>query len=109
MLTISDISYSVEGRPLFEGASATIPDGHKVGLVGRNGTGKTTLFNLIKGELTLEGGSISLPSRAPCLTWQVGGDTGFGAEKVLTYRYGLPQSPTPQKECDRKKNPKVKT
>ncbi|MFZ8946402.1 MAG: ABC-F family ATP-binding cassette domain-containing protein, partial [Paracoccaceae bacterium] len=64
MLTISDISYSVEGRPLFEGASATIPDGHKVGLVGRNGTGKTTLFNLIKGELTLEGGSISLPSRA---------------------------------------------
>ncbi len=58
MLTISDISYSVEGRPLFEGASATIPDGHKVGLVGRNGTGKTTLFNLIKGELTLEGGSI---------------------------------------------------
>ena len=64
MLTLSDISYSVEGRPLFEGASATIPDGHKVGLVGRNGTGKTTLFNLIKGELTLEGGSISLPSRA---------------------------------------------
>ena len=64
MLKISDISYSVEGRPLLVGASATIPDGHKVGLVGKNGAGKTTLFKLIRGELTLEGGTISLPSRA---------------------------------------------
>ena len=68
MLKISNITYSVEGRPLFDGASATIPDGHKVGLVGRNGTGKTTLFRLIRGELALEGGSLSLPSRA-----QIGG------------------------------------
>ncbi|MFM2365985.1 MAG: hypothetical protein RIR95_593 [Pseudomonadota bacterium] len=64
MLKIEDITYSVEGRPLFEGASATIPTGHKVGLVGRNGAGKTTLFKLIKNELALEGGQISLPSRA---------------------------------------------
>ena len=60
MLRIDDIRYSVEGRPLLEGASATIPDGHKVGLVGRNGTGKATLFRLIRGELTLEGGSITV-------------------------------------------------
>ncbi len=64
MLSITDISYSVDGRPLFEGASARIPAGHKVGLVGRNGAGKTTLFRLIRGELALEGGEISLPSRA---------------------------------------------
>ncbi|MGL4235764.1 ABC-F family ATP-binding cassette domain-containing protein [Tabrizicola sp.] len=64
MLKIEDITYSVEGRPLFEGASATIPAGHKVGLVGRNGAGKTTLFRLIRGELALEGGTITLPSRA---------------------------------------------
>ena len=64
MLRISDISYSVEGRPLFDGASATIPTGHKVGFVGRNGTGKTTLFRLIRGELTLDGGEIEVPSRA---------------------------------------------
>ncbi|MGL4310681.1 MAG: ABC-F family ATP-binding cassette domain-containing protein [Paracoccaceae bacterium] len=64
MLKIADITYSVEGRPLFEGASATIPTGHKVGLVGQNGTGKTTLFRLIRGELALEGGSISVPQRA---------------------------------------------
>ncbi|PJF10967.1 ABC-F family ATP-binding cassette domain-containing protein [Pseudorhodobacter sp. MZDSW-24AT] len=64
MLRIEDITYNVEGRPLFEGASATIPTGHKVGLVGRNGAGKTTLFRLIRGELALEGGTISLPARA---------------------------------------------
>ncbi|MGL4322049.1 MAG: ATP-binding cassette domain-containing protein, partial [Paracoccaceae bacterium] len=64
MLRITEITYNVEGRPLFEGASATIPTGHKVGLVGRNGTGKTTLFRLIKGELALEGGEITMPARA---------------------------------------------
>ncbi|SHL31427.1 ATP-binding cassette, subfamily F, member 3 [Roseovarius marisflavi] len=64
MLRINDISYSVAGRTLIDHASVTIPDGHKVGIVGRNGTGKTTLFRLIRGELALEGGEISLPSRA---------------------------------------------
>ncbi|MGZ2258123.1 ABC-F family ATP-binding cassette domain-containing protein [Roseobacter sp. A03A-229] len=64
MLRISNISYSVEGRPLFEETSAVIPDGHKVGLVGRNGAGKTTLFKIIRGELALDGGDFSLPSRA---------------------------------------------
>ncbi|MEO1313650.1 MAG: ATP-binding cassette domain-containing protein, partial [Pseudomonadota bacterium] len=64
MLRIEDVSYSIAGRPLLEGASAVIPDGHKVGLVGRNGTGKTTLFRLIRGELALDGGDISLPRRA---------------------------------------------
>lgn len=64
MLSINDLSYSVDGRPLIVGASARIPTGHKVGLVGRNGSGKTTLFRLIRGELVPEGGEISLPSRA---------------------------------------------
>lgn len=64
MLRIIDINYAVEGRPLFREASATIPTGHKVGLIGRNGAGKTTLFKLIRGELVLEGGSIALPARA---------------------------------------------
>ena len=64
MLRLDDISYSVDGRPLIEHASATIPTGHKVGLVGRNGTGKTTLFRLIRGELTLDTGSIEVPRGA---------------------------------------------
>lgn len=64
MLRIDDIFYSIAGRPLFEQASAVIPDGHKVGLVGPNGAGKTTLFRLIRGELGLDGGAITLPARA---------------------------------------------
>ncbi|MBF9021396.1 ATP-binding cassette domain-containing protein [Rhodobacterales bacterium HKCCA1058] len=64
MLRISDLSFSMAGRPLFDGASATIPTGHKVGIVGRNGAGKTTLFRLIKGELSLDGGRIEIPARA---------------------------------------------
>ncbi len=64
MLRIDDITYAIAGRPLFEGASAIIPEGHKVGLVGRNGTGKTTLFRLIYGELSLESGALHLPKQA---------------------------------------------
>jgi ATP-binding cassette subfamily F protein 3 len=64
MLRIEEISYSVAGRPLLESAGTVIPTGHKVGIVGRNGTGKTTLFRLIRGELTLDGGRISMPARA---------------------------------------------
>ena len=64
MLKIHDISFSMAGRPLFEGAGVSIPAGHKVGFVGRNGTGKTTLFRLIRGELALDGGEIEVPRQA---------------------------------------------
>lgn len=61
MLTINDITYRLGERLLLDHASAAIPDGARVGLVGRNGTGKTTLFRIITGELGTEGGSVSLP------------------------------------------------
>ncbi|NIZ11689.1 ABC-F family ATP-binding cassette domain-containing protein [Pseudooceanicola sp. HF7] len=64
MLRIQNISYSVAGRPLLENASATIPEGHKVGIVGRNGAGKSTLFKLIRGELVLDTGEITLPEKS---------------------------------------------
>ena len=64
MLRLTDLRFAIDGRPLFEGASAVIPTGHKVGVVGRNGTGKTTLFRLIRGELALESGDIGLPRGA---------------------------------------------
>ena len=61
MLNIQNLSFRIEGRLLFDNASANIPKGHKVGLVGRNGTGKTTLFRLIKSEWTPESGLIFIP------------------------------------------------
>ena len=64
MLVLDDIAIRVAGRLLLDGASARIPDGARVGLVGRNGIGKTTLFRAIAGETGLEHGTIGMPSRA---------------------------------------------
>jgi len=64
MLHINDLSYRIEGRPIFEGATAGIPTGHKVGLVGRNGAGKTTLLKIIAGDLSPDMGSITMARNA---------------------------------------------
>ncbi|MGI9405992.1 MAG: ABC-F family ATP-binding cassette domain-containing protein [Hyphomicrobiaceae bacterium] len=58
MLHLNDITYRIEGRLLFDKATTGIPSGHKVGLVGRNGTGKTTLLRMIAGELPVDDGAI---------------------------------------------------
>ena len=60
MLHINDLTYRLGPRLLFDKATVAIPDGARVGFVGRNGTGKTTLFRLIRGEIGSEGGSITL-------------------------------------------------
>src|SRR5579863_2452413 len=60
MLTISGLTYRIAGRTLLEAASAQINDGWKVGLVGRNGVGKSTLLGLIRGNLQSDAGSIEL-------------------------------------------------
>ena len=60
MLHINDLTYRLGPRLLFDKASVAIPDGARVGFVGRNGTGKTTLFRLIRGEIGSEGGSITI-------------------------------------------------
>jgi len=64
MLQITDLTYRIAGRTLFDKASITLPTGTRAGLVGRNGTGKTTLFGLLKGQISAESGSISLSVRA---------------------------------------------
>ena len=51
MLSITDLDYAVQGRPLFRKATASISAGWKVGLIGRNGTGKSTLLRIIREEL----------------------------------------------------------
>ena len=62
MLKLQDLTFAIDGKPLLEAASAVIPAGHKVGIVGRNGTGKTTLFRLIRNEWALDSGSIDYPA-----------------------------------------------
>src|SRR6476661_3324906 len=67
MLSISDISVRIAGRLLIDNSSAQIVPGARVGFVGRNGVGKSTLFSAIRGELPTETGSITIPPR-----WRVG-------------------------------------
>ena len=67
MLIIDDLTVRIAGRKLLEGASARIPTGARVGLVGRNGTGKTTLFGVIAGDISAEQGHVDIPPR-----WRIG-------------------------------------
>jgi len=60
MLHINDLTYRIEGRMLFDQATLAIRKGQKVGLVGRNGTGKSTLFRLIMNDISPDDGSINL-------------------------------------------------
>jgi ATP-binding cassette, subfamily F, member 3 len=64
MLSIENVIYRIAGREILAGASARLPAGRRIGLVGRNGTGKTTLLKLILGELHLDGGDINKPANA---------------------------------------------
>jgi ATP-binding cassette subfamily F protein 3 len=67
MLSLTDISVRIAGRLLIDQSSAQIVPGARVGFVGRNGVGKSTLFAAIRGELPTETGSISIPPR-----WRIG-------------------------------------
>ena len=91
MLKIENLTYRIAGRLLLDDVTAVVNAGHKVGVVGRNGTGKTTLFGLITGVLDSDGGRISIPPH-----WRVGItsqdapnnddsliDTVIGADKEL--------------------------
>ena len=64
MLRIENLIFDAWGRRFFDSASVAIPAGTKVGLVGRNGVGKSTLFKLIVGDLVPLGGEILLPKAA---------------------------------------------
>src|SRR6202044_3955454 len=64
MLRIENLVFDAWGRRFFDSASVAIPAGTKVGLVGRNGVGKSTLFKLIVGDLIALGGEVLLPKSA---------------------------------------------
>ncbi len=67
MLSLTDISVRIAGRLLIDHSSVQIPPGSRVGFVGRNGVGKSTLFAAIRGDVPIERGSIALSPR-----WRIG-------------------------------------
>jgi len=64
MLSIDSLTVRLGGRSILDHASATVPQGARVGLIGRNGAGKSTLMKAIIGEIDPDDGEISKPSGA---------------------------------------------
>jgi len=67
MISLTGITLRHGPEPLLENASATIYPGHKVGLVGANGSGKSSLFSLLLGQMSVDQGEASLPG-----DWTIG-------------------------------------
>ena len=61
MLQISALTYRIAGRLILDQATVSVPEGARLGFVGRNGAGKTTLFRLVQGQAESEAGTMSLP------------------------------------------------
>src|ERR1700728_2939153 len=81
MLAITDISVRIAGRLLIDQSSVQIVPGARVGFVGRNGVGKSTLFHAIRGDLPTESGTIAIPPR-----WQISSlaqEAPNGPEKLI--------------------------
>ncbi len=62
MLTLTNISIHFAGRYLFDNVSIAVGENDRIGLIGRNGTGKSTMLKLIYGLETPESGKISMPN-----------------------------------------------
>jgi len=82
MLRITDLTFRHGGRTLFERASLHVAAGQHIGLVGRNGTGKTTLFRLILGEAHPDDGEIVIRPRARVGT--LAQDAPDGPDSLIT-------------------------
>ncbi|HEY2864533.1 MAG TPA: ATP-binding cassette domain-containing protein [Casimicrobiaceae bacterium] len=62
MLRFDNITLARGSNRLLEAASLTIHPGHRIGLVGANGSGKSSLFALLRGEISTDAGEVTLPA-----------------------------------------------
>ena len=83
MLDINDLSHRIDGRLLIQKATLHLPAKSRYGLVGRNGTGKSTLFRIIKGELAPDDGSVRVHPDAK-LGW-VEQEAPGGPTRIIDY------------------------
>jgi ATP-binding cassette, subfamily F, member 3 len=77
MISITNLSYFIGGRPLYENASMFIKPKDKIGLIGLNGRGKSTLLKLINGDYKPDAGSISKSNEC---------SIGFLNQDLLSYQ-----------------------
>ena len=91
MIRLQSLHLARGVKPLFDSADLTLNPGEHVGLIGANGTGKTTLFGLLLGQLHADGGAVEVPPRwrtahvaqetpaldRPALDYVIDGDTSL--------------------------------
>ena len=63
MIILKDVTLRRSAKVVLDDASATLNPGEKVGLVGRNGAGKSSLFALLNGTLHEDAGDFSIPAQ----------------------------------------------
>ena len=83
MIDINNITLRIGAKVLLEGASAHIGDSQKIGLIGYNGCGKSTLFRVFQKELETESGDIYFPEHARVA--YVAQDIGDTSVKIIDY------------------------
>ena len=91
MLSFNNLELVLGGKTLFDDVSLTIHHQQKVGLVGANGTGKTSLFKVIKNEIEVDQSSVNFPSdlRISYLAQEVPGSDEISLDYVLSGDYKL--------------------
>jgi ATP-binding cassette subfamily F protein 3 len=83
MLNLTDVTLSRGPRKLLEHVSVTVHAGWKLGVVGRNGTGKSSLFALLTGEIAPDAGEVSMPKNLAIAT--VAQETPATPQAALDY------------------------
>jgi ATP-binding cassette, subfamily F, member 3 len=98
MISLQDISLRLGSQLLLDETDLTVYSGQKVGIIGRNGTGKTSLFKLLMGEISPDTGVLDMPkdlrksqmhqetlgSSRPAVDYVIDGDSKFrSVEKQL--------------------------
>ena len=63
MIRLSDVTLRRGTKVLLEGAEASLNPGDKIGLIGANGSGKSSLFAVLRGELHADKGEVDYPAR----------------------------------------------
>ncbi|MDG5489544.1 ABC-F family ATP-binding cassette domain-containing protein [Sphingomonas sp. BGYR3] len=106
MLNLNNITVRLGGRTILDGASAALPPRSRVGLIGRNGAGKSTMVRVIAGMLEPDGGSVEMPrgSRLGYIAQEAPSGTATPFETVLaadTERAALLEEAETQTDMDR--------
>ncbi|MGG5260170.1 ABC-F family ATP-binding cassette domain-containing protein [Phycicoccus avicenniae] len=80
---VRDLTVSFDGPPVLDGASLTVPPGHRIGLVGENGSGKSTLLACLAGRITPDAGTLAVPDDLGYLPQDSGLDPASTVADVL--------------------------